>query len=206
MHVAIPAIQCGNFASVVNIIAKAGGAARLIHDPKELEAFDRVILAGVGAFDFGMSCLEDGGWIEPLDQLARGGRVPILGICLGMQLLCRRSDEGVRPGLGWIPADVLRINVEPGSGLKVPHMGWNTVKVMRPNPIMPTDGEEQRYYFVHSFHAVCDEPSDVIATALHGQPLTAALGRANVMGVQFHPEKSHRFGLALMRRFLEWTC
>ena len=206
MQVAIPAIQCGNFASVVNIISKAGGTATLIDDPRRLGDFDRVIIAGVGAFDFGMSCLQQGGWVAPLDRLARGGRLPIHGICIGMQLLCRRSDEGVLPGLGWIPADVLRITVQPGSGLKVPHMGWNTVNVERPNPIMPMGGEEQRYYFVHSFHAVCDEPSDVIATAMHGRPLTAALGRGNVMGVQFHPEKSHRFGLALMRRFLEWSC
>jgi glutamine amidotransferase len=206
VQVAIPAIQCGNFASVVNIISKAGGTATLIDDPRRLGDFDRVIIAGGGAFDCGLSGLQQGGWGEPLDRLARGGRIPILGICLGMQLLCRRSDEGVLTGLGWIPADVLRITVQPGSGLKVPHMGWNTVNVERPNPIMPMGGEEQRYYFVHSFHAVCDEPSDVIATAMHGRPLTAALGRGNVMGVQFHPEKSHRFGLALMRRFLEWSC
>lgn len=206
MRVAIPAIQCGNFASVVNIISKAGGTAELIHDPGQLGRFDRVILAGVGAFDFGMSCLEDGGWIEPLGAVARAGRTPILGICLGMQLLCRRSEEGVRPGLGWIEADVRRIAVAPGSGLKVPHMGWNTIQVMRDNPLMPASGEQQRYYFVHSFHAVCDEPGDVIAVTAHGGPLTASIGRGSVLGVQFHPEKSHRFGLALMRRFLEWSC
>ncbi len=206
MKVAIPAIQCGNFASVINIIGKAGGTAELVHDPKQLESFDRVILAGVGAFDFGMACLETGGWVDPLNRLAHGGRVPILGICLGMQLLCRRSDEGVRAGLGWIPADVMRIEVDPQSGLKVPHMGWNTVSVHRPNPIMPIEGETQRYYFVHSFHAVCDDSSDVVASTMYGRGLTAALGRGNVLGVQFHPEKSHRFGLSLIRRFLEWSC
>jgi glutamine amidotransferase len=206
VKVAIPAIQCGNFASVINIIGRAGGTAELVHDPKQLERFDRVILAGVGAFDFGMACLETGGWVDPLNRLARGGNIPILGICLGMQLLCRRSDEGVRAGLGWIPADVVRIEVAPQSGLKVPHMGWNTVSVHRPNPIMPFEGETPRYYFVHSFHAVCDDSADVIASTMYGKGLAAALGRGNVLGVQFHPEKSHRFGLSLIRRFLEWSC
>lgn len=194
-----------NLGSLVGALESLGFDPEPVRDPAGIEACGRLLLPGVGAFAHGMSTIDAAHLAEPIRRGAASGK-PLLGICLGMQLLCRRSDEGVLPGLGWIPADVLRITVQPGSGLKVPHMGWNTVNVERPNPIMPMGGEEQRYYFVHSFHAVCDEPSDVIATAMHGRPLTAALGRGNVMGVQFHPEKSHRFGLALMRRFLEWSC
>jgi glutamine amidotransferase len=120
-----------------------------------------------------------------------------------MQLLCKRSEEGTLPGLGWIDADVVKFRVAAGSSLKIPHMGWNTLRITRTNPLVPAEEGEQRFYFVHSYHAVCRDPTDVLATVHHGVEVTAALGRGNVMGVQFHPEKSHRFGMALMRRFVK---
>jgi len=205
-RIGIPALPCGNFSSVVKIVEKAGGRATIVEDPAGLRQFSKVILAGVGAFDHGMDAIRDRGWLGPLNEAARERRVPILGICLGMQMLCEDSEEGVRPGLGWIPGHVRRFRPEPGSSLKVPHMGWNTIEVRRKNPILEASAEEQRFYFVHSFHAVCTDPADVIAVSHHGIEFSAAIGRDNVLGAQFHPEKSHRFGLALMRRFVEIPC
>jgi imidazole glycerol-phosphate synthase subunit HisH len=206
MKIVIPGIPCGNFASVVRMIAKGGGSAVIASDPGEVGAADKVILAGVGAFDFGMSSLRDGGWIDALNEAALTRRVPVLGICLGMQLLCRSSEEGVLPGLGWIDADVRRFQLDPSLNLKVPHMGWNTVTARPGNPLIDPAADEQRFYFTHSYHAVCDRPVDVLATAHHGDDFVAAVWRDNILGVQFHPEKSHRFGLALMQRFLAIPC
>jgi glutamine amidotransferase len=205
-RIGIPALPCGNFSSVVKIVEKAGGRATLVQEPAALAEFSKVILAGVGAFDHGMDAIRDLGWLGPLNEAAQVRKVPILGICLGMQMLCEDSEEGVRPGLGWIPGHVRRFRPEPGSSLKVPHMGWNTIEVRRKNPILEASAEEQRFYFVHSYHAVCTDPTDVIAVSHHGIEFSAAIGRDNVLGAQFHPEKSHRFGLALMRRFVEIPC
>jgi glutamine amidotransferase len=205
-RIGIPALPCGNFASVVKIVEKAGGRATLVQEPAALAGFSKVILAGVGAFDHGMDAIRDLGWLGPLNEAAQVRKVPILGICLGMQMLCEHSEEGVRPGLGWIPGHVRRFRPEPGSALKVPHMGWNTIEVRRPNLILKSGGLEQRFYFVHSYHVVCADPADVIAVSTHGIEFSAAIGHGNIHGVQFHPEKSHRFGLALMRRFIEMPC
>ena len=207
MKIAIPALPFGNFSSVIKIIEKVGGSAQIVDDPSHLASFEKLIIAGVGAFDHGMTCIRNGGWLEALDDFALRQRRPVLGICLGMQLICNRSEEGSLPGLGWVDGNVMRFRLDPGSKLKIPHMGWNTVKIAKENPLIPLNSvEEQRFYFVHSYHAVCTDPQDVLATAIHGYEITAALSKGNVMGVQFHPEKSHRFGMALMRRFVELKC
>lgn len=206
MKIGIPALPCGNFSSVAKIIEKAGGSAEIVQHPSDLRRFDKLVLAGVGAFDHGMSSLNSAGWTETLNELVIAKRMPILGICLGMQLMCDKSEEGVCDGLGWIKGHVRRFAFEPNSPLKIPHMGWNSVRVRKENPLIPMSGEEQRYYFVHSFHAVCQDPQDVLATTHHGLDVTAAFQREHILGVQFHPEKSHRFGLALIRRFVEMPC
>jgi len=207
MKIAIPALPCGNFSSVLKIIERVGGSAEIVDDPSHLASFGKMIIAGVGAFDHGMSCIRNRGWLDALDDFALRKHRPVLGICLGMQLICNRSEEGSIPGLGWVDANVVRFRLEPGSKMKVPHMGWNTVKIAKENTLIPLNSvEEQRFYFVHSYHAVCTDPQDVLATAFHGHEITAALSKGNVMGVQFHPEKSHRFGMALMQRFVELKC
>jgi glutamine amidotransferase len=203
MTIAVPGIRCGNFASVIRMIQKCGGSATIIDNPGELAGFDKIILAGVGSFDTGMRSLHDGGWIEPLTDVVLGENKPILGICLGMQLMCASSDEGKLPGLGWFDATVRRFAVGNDVGLKVPHMGWNTVDLIRSTPLLPVNEAEQRFYFVHSYHAVSQRPEDVAATTRYGHDLVAALYRRNLFGVQFHPEKSHRFGKALLTRFIE---
>jgi len=202
MLAALPNLSIGNFASVLRMVQKVGGSARLVDSPSDLRGADKIILAGVGAFDNGMTSLREGGWIDPLNEAVMERKVPVLGICLGMQLMFQRSEEGLLPGLGWVDGEVRRFNLPSESGLKVPHMGWNTVTITKLNPLFPVDEDEQRFYFVHSYHAHCAQPADVVATATHGHPFTAALSRDNLYGVQFHPEKSHRFGMAIIKNFL----
>jgi glutamine amidotransferase len=183
--IGVPNLGIGNFASVLRMVERVGGQARLLASPHELVQTDKIILAGVGAFDTGMGSLQQGGWEEPLREAVGQGK-PTLGICLGMQLMCRSSEEGRLPGLGWIDGQVERFRFPEDSRLKVPHMGWNTVTVTRPNRLLPSGNGEQRFYFVHSYHVRCEDPSDVTATADHGLPFTAAIARGNVLGVQFH--------------------
>jgi len=199
--VLIPNLSIGNFASVLRMIQKAGGEARLVDSPSDLRGADKIILAGIGAFDNGMTSLRDGGWTDALNEAALDRKVPVLGICLGMQLMLQSSEEGNMPGLGWVEGEVRRLRPPPDSGLKVPHMGWNTVTVTRENELFPAE-DDQRFYFVHSYYADCAQPDVVVATSQHGSPFTAALKKDNIYGVQFHPEKSHRFGMAILRNFL----
>jgi len=199
--VLIPNLSIGNFASVLRMIQKAGGEARLVDSPSDLRGADKIILAGIGAFDNGMTSLRDGGWTDALNEAALERKVPVLGICLGMQLMLQSSEEGNMPGLGWVEGEVRRLRPPPDSGLKVPHMGWNTVTVTRENELFPAE-DDQRFYFVHSYYADCAQTDVVVATSQHGSPFTAALKKDNIYGVQFHPEKSHRFGMAILRNFL----
>lgn len=200
--ITIPALPISNLGAVANMVRKCGGEAIVTTDPQALLGAERVIIAGVGAFDAGMQALREGGWIEPLQHIANEGNTPILGICLGMQLMCRRSEEGLLPGLGWFEADVKRI-VPQSHSFKVPHMGWNTITVAKPNDLLPRSNEERRFYFVHSYHVVCDYAHDVLATTHYGVEITASINRNRLFGTQFHPEKSHRFGMELIQRFLK---
>jgi len=193
----------GNLSSVLNMIIKAGGQATIVSDPDILTEADKFILPGVGAFDHGMSNLHKSGWINALNEAVLVRRVPILGICLGMQLMCKSSEEGNLPGLGWINAEVTRFKFPVNSNLKIPHMGWNTVDICKTNPLISDKEGEQRFYFVHSYHAVCNNPLDVLATSYHGYEITSAFSNENIYGVQFHPEKSHRFGMALLKKFID---
>lgn len=198
---AVTIIDCGvgNIGSVANMIVKAGGTPRIVLEPDKLAEASKVVLCGVGAFDRGISSLTAGGWSEPLRSVVRSG-VPLLGICLGLQMMCRDSEEGKLPGLGFFPARVRRI-VPADPGLSVPHVGWSEVRVCRPNALFRQE-DFPRFYFTHSFHAFCDRDEDVIATAEYGGPVTAAISRGNLFGTQFHPEKSHRYGLSLFTNFL----
>jgi glutamine amidotransferase len=199
--VVVPDYGCGNLAAIQRMCERIGQSCEIVQQPEQVQGASRVILSGVGAFDHGMTQLRERGFIEPVQERLRAG-VPVFGICLGMQLLCRKSEEGVLPGLGWMAADVRRFRPAPSSGLKVPHMAWSELQVMQDNPIIPRDGSLQRFYFVHSYHVVCDHEQDVLARAEYGEPFVAAFRRDNLLGVQFHPEKSHRFGMALLARFL----
>jgi glutamine amidotransferase len=199
--IVIPTLPLGNFASILRVIDKCGGYAELITSPILLRKADKIILAGVGAFDYGMTSINSM-WREELENAVLVRRIPILGICLGMQLMCKSSEEGHLPGLGWIDAKVRRFSWSSNLNLKLPHMGWNTVKIVKSNPLLEIGNDEQRFYFVHSYHVVCNNPRDVLATAHYGYDFTAAINHENIFGVQFHPEKSHRFGIRLISNFL----
>ena len=192
-----------NLLSVQHAFAHFGAETLVTGKAEDVLAADALVLPGVGAFKDGMAGLEKLGLIEPIRQKAAAG-TPLLGICLGMQMLGRRSEEGPGEGLGYLPFDLKRFRLQDQPELKVPHMGWDYVTVERPqDPLVAGLEAEPRFYFVHSYHAVCDDPADVLMTCDYGYPFPAAVGRGSVWGTQFHPEKSHRFGMCLIRNFVK---
>ena len=190
-----------NLGSMLNMLRKAGVEARAVSTPAEVQAADRIIRPGVGAFDAGMSALDSLGLVDVLRQRMGDDRVPTLGVCLGMQMLGSGSEEGKAPGLGVIAGRCVRFRFDGPRALKVPHMGWNVVRATRPNGLLDDSDPDTRFYFVHSYHLVCDDTSDVLATTPYGSEFTSMIQRGNIWGAQFHPEKSHRFGMALLRNF-----
>jgi glutamine amidotransferase len=174
--------------------------AIITHDSDAIEAADKLILPGVGSFDSGMKKLADSNLIDSIRNHVLQKKKPLLGICLGMQMLGRRSEEGVLPGLDLIPFDCIRFRLD-SPALKIPHMGWDVVKTVQSDPVMDTLIGLQRFYFVHSYHAVCDNPEDVLVSCDYGYEFPAAVKHGNVYGFQFHPEKSHKFGMALLKNF-----
>ncbi|UCD17684.1 MAG: imidazole glycerol phosphate synthase subunit HisH [Candidatus Zixiibacteriota bacterium] len=194
----------GNLGSVKNMLKKIGCEAVITADPGKIESADRLILPGVGSFDRGMKNIKESGFLEILGQKVLEERTPILGICLGMQLLTEGSEEGITRGLGWISAKTVRFSFN-GSPLplKIPHMGWNFVRPARKSRLIDNIGDRPRFYFVHSYHVVCNNPDDIVLICNYGGEFACAVQHNNIMGVQFHPEKSHRFGLQLLRNFSE---
>lgn len=193
----------GNIGSVINMIKRVGGEACASREVEILSAANKILLPGVGSFDNAMEKLQGLGLVEVLRERAAAG-VPILGICLGMQLLAAGSEEGVLPGINLIPGKVRKFDLNAmASGLKVPHMGWNQTRRTKPSQITEGLDDTSRFYFVHSYHYECAEASDRLLETHHGYQFTSGIERANVSGVQFHPEKSHRYGMQLMKNFLE---
>ena len=191
----------GNLGSIQNMLKVIGEKAVISFDPEELDKCDRYILPGVGAFDAGMKKLNESGLTDYIKKKANEKK-PILGICLGMQLLGRKSEEGILPGLGLIPFDNIRFKLDD-TDLKVPHMGWDIVDFKQDNPLLKGLTGIQRYYFVHSYHAQCDFNENVLMTCDYGYEFAASVVKDNIIGVQFHPEKSHNFGMSLLRNFVK---
>jgi glutamine amidotransferase len=189
----------GNVGSVANMIRHCGGRSTIVSSPDEIAAASRLMLPGIGHFDAGMQALKATGIDAAIREAVCTRGASILGICLGMQLLLDGSEEGDVPGLGLVPGFNRRLT---GEGIRIPHMGWTVVHPARETPLFDMSGDERRFYFVHSYHAECADANDVAGVSEYGQPFTSALVRGNVMGVQFHPEKSHRFGIQLFRRLL----
>ena len=192
----------GNIGSVLNMVKKAGGVAVKGSTQNHVEAAEKLIITGVGTFDAGMSALHERNLVETVKKAIVDRKIPVLGICLGMQLLCKSSDEGVIPGLGVVNASVKKFSMDSYLNLKVPHMGWNTVAVRKTNLLIEKLDSEQRFYFVHSYFVECNDPDDILLSTKYGQEFTSAFCHGSTYGVQFHPEKSHRFGLELMKNFL----
>jgi glutamine amidotransferase len=200
--IAIANVGLGNAVSVLNMLDRLGYRAELRETSEGLAESDRYILPGVGAFDEGVRRLRESGWYDHLRDLPPSTH--ILGICLGMQLLGESSEEGTLHGLGRVPAHFERFDVAP---LRVPHMGWNLVEPVGGDALFDPELPEWRYYFTHSFHAVCDDDgSSEIGHTEYGGRFTSAYRSGNTRGVQFHPEKSHRFGMSLLSRWADLPC
>jgi glutamine amidotransferase len=193
----------GNVASVANMLKKAGYESRLTSDPDEVAGSGKLILPGVGAFDRAAAILRETGLKDAVLAAAQRG-AGVLGVCLGMQLLLDGSDEGsgVEAGVGLVPGRVRRFPVEvERAGLKVPHMGWNVVTRVGERDVLPSFRDGERFYFVHSYYADPADPAHRLAVSRHGIEFASMVHRDNVTGVQFHPEKSHRMGMALLSDF-----
>lgn len=203
IQIGIVNLGIGNIKSIERMIAKSGGSSSVIDSPSQLSKVSKVILPGVGHFDAGVKKLQQLGFDTILSELIKENRINLLGICLGMQLLCNQSEEGVLPGLGLVNAQVVRFSSDPLSDIRVPHMGWNIVKPARTNALIPQSSETNRFYFVHSFKVVPEDSSIIIGETDYAGNFCSAFQQDNIFGVQFHPEKSHRYGSALIQRFIE---
>jgi imidazole glycerol-phosphate synthase subunit HisH len=194
----------GNLGSVKNMLLRVGTDAEIIRTKEELLNAEKLILPGVGSFDAAMQNLEDRDLVGALNKKVVEDGIPLLGICLGMQLLLDSSEEGVKPGLGWIQGSCRRFEPAPESGLKVPHMGWNNVRFVQEHAVSKGLNDASEFYFVHSFYVECAESRDVLAVCEHGQEFHCALKKDNIVAAQFHPEKSLKNGMAFMLNFSEW--
>lgn len=193
----------GNLRSVAGAVHRLGHEFRISRDAQDLEAADQLILPGVGAFGDGMKNLHELGLVSLLNRLVLHERKPILGICLGCQLLARESFEfGHHAGLGWIDASVVRL-CPPDQELRVPHVGWNELHQTRPCPLWESVAPGSLFYYVHSFHLQCRDESVVTGLCPYGTNFVAAVRQGNIYGTQFHPEKSQLAGLTVLRNFLE---
>ena len=196
----------GNTASMLNMLRKAGGQAELCAIPSELNSATAIILPGVGSFDNAMTKLENYGFLEALRSKVIKEKTPFLGVCLGMQLLFEKSEEGKLHGLKWVEGNVKRFDfsdIQFKERLKAPHMGWNVVTPKTHEGLFSGLENEARFYFIHSYHVNCSNPLDILATANYGYEFTCSVRHHNIWCVQFHHEKSHQFGIQFFKNFLK---
>lgn len=191
----------GNLTSIRNMLKKSGVEALITDRPEDIEAATRLMLPGMGHFDNCMQRFNDSGLRPLVEKKALIEKIPVLGICVGLQMLMRSSEEGKEKGLDWIPGETIRFRQDKmPAGQKIPNMGWLEVTIKKDSSLM--EGlETPRFYFAHSFHVLPDHKSDEFLEADYGYPFAAGLIRENITGVQFHPEKSHRFGMLLLANF-----
>jgi glutamine amidotransferase len=200
--IAIVNYGSGNIQALANIFGRLGIPFTVASTPDELAPATRILLPGVGAFDQAMTELQRSGMRAALDDAVLRRNKPILGICVGMQLLANGSEEGVLPGLGWIDGTVKRFDHRQfRQATHLPHMGWNTVEPRRPDPLFRDVDLKGGYYFLHSYYFSCADPADELAVTEYGARFTSVVRRTNIHGVQFHPEKSHAAGITLLRNF-----
>ncbi len=194
----------GNIQAFANIYKRLDIPATIASRPEDLMGADKIILPGVGAFDWAMARLNGSGMRETLEELVVNAKRPVLGICVGMQILANRSDEGTSEGLGWIKGEVKRFS-ETAFAQKthLPHMGWNDVKPQGNSPLFRNLESGSRFYFLHSYYFVPKNEDDVLAVTDYGGPYASGVYSGNVFGVQFHPEKSHQWGIQLLKNFAE---
>lgn len=200
--IAIVDYGSGNVAAIADIFKRLKVPHSITRDPAELREADRYVLPGVGAFDTTMHTLRESGLVELLNEEVLGRGKKILGVCVGMQILGDLSDEGVLPGLGWIPGHIRRIDPTTIKGLpKLPHMGWNAVRLKSVPPLFNGVDLDKGFYFLHSYYFDAADAANIVATVDYGKELPCAVASGNVFGLQFHPEKSHANGVAVFRNF-----
>jgi imidazole glycerol-phosphate synthase subunit HisH len=192
----------GNVGSLVNMVERIGGYTTIISQPEDFSNADKLILPGVGSFDNGIIRLKESNLWESLNSKVLIEKMPILCICLGMQLITNRSEEGQLGGLKWIDAECIRFSSDDKT-FKIPHMGWNTLQINRESSILKFIPENPRFYFVHSFYVKCNQRSDVLATTNYVSDFVSMINKNNIYATQFHPEKSHKYGMGLMKSFIE---
>lgn len=193
----------GNLGSIANMLRKLGQPGIITSNPKDIEKADKLILPGVGNFDYGISRLQESGLVAILNQKVYEDKAPILGICLGAQLMTKKSEEGKIPGLGWFDAEVKKfVFQKEQTDLRIPHMGWNYVMVKKETPLTKNLPCEPKYYFVHSYYICANNLDDVMLITNYGGNFVSGLSRENIYAMQFHPEKSHKYGLKIFQNFL----
>jgi len=196
----------GNLRSIQNMLKAVDTDSTISSNIEDIQKASKLILPGVGAFDSAVRNIEKLGLSEILSDKVLNNKIPILGICLGLQLLTKRSEEGALKGLGFIEGETVHFNInDKQNRLKIPHMGWNTVRIMKDSRLFDKMYDEPKFYFVHSYHVHCCNDEDILCSTQHGCEFTSAVEKDNVFGVQFHPEKSHKFGMKLLKNFAELT-
>ncbi|PYT00005.1 MAG: imidazole glycerol phosphate synthase subunit HisH [Acidobacteria bacterium] len=189
----------GNLNSIKRTLDRVSVDSKISSLAEEIRAADKIILPGVGHFGNAMSALNELGLIDALNDAVLEKRTPILGICLGMELMAKRGDEGNVAGLSWLDAEAVRFDIEE----KVPHMGWNQIAVKKDSPLMNGIAEDSEFYFAHSYHLSLNDPADALTETLYGIAFPSAIAKDNIFGVQFHPEKSHDAGARLLKNFAD---
>lgn len=201
MSITLIDMQQSNIASVLNMLKRIGASGVVASSPEALLNAQKIILPGVGHYGSAMRWLRENGFEAALKEAVNQQKIPVLGICLGMQLLAKHSEEGDAEGLGFIDAHIKHFNLP--TGLPVPHMGWNEIAPKKPSLLLADLPAPSRFYFVHSYAAKCADSADILTETTYGVPFVSAYQRGHVAGVQFHPEKSHAFGMKLLRNFVE---
>lgn len=194
----------GNIKAFANVYKHLNMSHAVVDTVSELKQADKLVLPGVGAFDYAMQRLNDSGMRETLDAVVLEKNVPVIGVCVGMQMLAKSSEEGELPGLGWIAGEVKKFDRKIlGNDKPMPHMGWNTLKLKKGDAVLGNLGNEPRFYFLHSYYFVCDNSDHSIAVSEYGEQFSSAVHYENVYGIQCHPEKSHKNGVQLLKNFGE---
>lgn len=193
----------GNIKAFANIYKNLNIPFKIVKNISEFENITKLILPGVGSFDHAMTSLENSGMREKLDELVLEKKIPVIGICVGMQMLAKSSEEGTLNGLGWIDGIVKKFDKSKIKNAPLPHMGWNNLKIEKKNKIFDNLEENPRYYFLHSYYFECENKEDVIATATYGEKFDCMINHKNIYGIQCHPEKSHHNGMQLLKNFGE---
>ena len=192
----------GNLNSIKNMIKKTGHKAIITSSKEELSKADKIILPGVGSFDFAMKKIKSMSFFPLLEKKVLEEKIPVLGVCLGAQMLLNKSEEGKEEGLGWITGKSIKFNFKDKT-YRVPHMGWNYIEKMKSTILLDDLPSNPRFYFVHSYYMECENSNDEMTITDYGSKFVSGINKENIYGVQFHPEKSHKFGLQLYKNFIE---